>query len=94
MLGSLFAAILAKATLPADIEVDFSSYEGVWRRYAFVCALPSLGVALLFFFRRNLDRGSSRSAMELDFPPPDVKELLRGHPRANLAFIIDSSHVS
>ena len=29
MLGSLFAAILAKATLPADIEVDFSSYDGV-----------------------------------------------------------------
>ena len=28
MVGSLFAAILAKATLPADIEVDFSSYEG------------------------------------------------------------------
>ena len=75
MLGSLFAAILAKATLPADIEVDFSSYEGVWRRYAFVCALPSLGVALLFFFRRNLDRGSSRSAMELDFPPPERRLL-------------------
>ena len=76
MLGSLFAAILAKATLPADIEVDFSSYEGVWRRYAFICALPSLGVAVLFGFRRNLDRGSSsRSAPAMDFPPPERRLL-------------------
>ena len=77
MVGSLFAAVLAKATLPADIEVDFESYDGVWRRYAFICALPSLGVAVLFLFRRNLDRGSSssRSATAMDFPPAEKRLL-------------------
>ena len=76
MLGSLFAAVLAKATLPTNIEVDFSSYDGVWRRYAFICALPSLGVAVLFLFQHNLDRGSSsRSAPAMDFPPPERRLL-------------------
>ena len=76
MLGSLFAAVLAKATLPTNLEVDFASYNGVWRRYAFICALPSLGVAVLFCFRRNLDRGSSsRSATAMDFPPAEKRLL-------------------
>ena len=47
---------------PPIFEVDFSSYDGVWRRYAFICALPSLGVAVLFCFRRNLDRGAAVGA--------------------------------
>jgi len=76
MLGSLFAATLAKATLPADLTVDFAACDQPWRRYAFVCALPSLCVAVLFFCKGNLDRGRTVSTAEPARFPPAEKRLL------------------